>query len=1186
MKRKTHGKLTKWKTFLLATACLASTQAYCAAEAAPPPLRIAYNYCTLSYTFAYYSDAEWDVEIDRLAKAGYNVALVIDGTFKVWQATLRELGVSEEEIAKFIPDETARAWWLMDNLYGEGGPLDQKTIDEDGARGRRICAKMRAKGIEPILQGFYGMWIDCPNAVRTSGLRIIPQGRWQCYTRPPMIDPTCPAFAKIAAVWYRNLEKVYGFKPKYLAGDLFHEGGKSKGVDVTAAARAVQRAQQAAFPGVTWVVQGWQRNPTPALLAGLDPTLTLIEALAPQMNAFDKDDAVCNYQWGDFPWVWCEVLNFGGKHGLHGNLKTFARLGRAAKGKGAKTFRGYGSLSEGFFTNPVCYDLFEEMMMRPVGSEMTDEELVAWLDNWVDSRYGLSNSQLPTPNSQLQTLRSQLREAWKLLAETVYACPRDHGGPFENLICAKPAWDVTRASSWGPKSGPWYDSAKLEKALGLMKKGASSLGIRSNRSPWSPLDADVYDVERQVRANRFRSLLPKMKESPEARKEAEKIFASICGEDISDVPPEFRLATYENRARARAGERGVKAWRRMITTWSDDAKFGRSSLADYAQREYAELMREYYIPRWREFLQKAELGPKAAPLLPVIPQPAEWTPAKGECDLDKAKVSVDVNGDYGLGEEGYTMKITPERIEIAAGEETGRVWAMQTLAQLKAAGAKAPCGTIRDVPKYRVRAFMLDVGRMYHSMDFLYDLARTMSYYKMNTLHIHLNDNAGGKSPDKYAAFRLESETYPELAAKDGHYTKKDFRDFSLFCKRIGVTVIPEIDVPAHSLAFTRVRPDFASKKYGADHLDLDKSAEILAWLKPLFAEYMTGEKPTFIGPYVHVGTDEYNKAEAEKFRAFADAMFKMVKGFGFKPCAWGSFDNAKGKTPVVAEFDITMDIWNNRYYHPESALTAGYSIVTIPDKIVYLVPFAGYYNDYFDCRKIYETWDPRVNWHYTVPNKYLNWLAGGKFALWNDLCGKKKDGTPYTEADNWDRIHPALQTFSQKMWCGSRPDVPWEKFAPIADRMEEPKGVKSTHKAKLVKDFEFPANAIRAKSGDMVGDSAALVWPGVTLDALKGRRLGCRFTGEFIAQKGREGKGCNVRKTPGGKGLRVEFQTHDDKFVKCVLVDFTEGNGGVYARKVGTGYVVASPSVKVGHRFGDVSRKDKYEVFDLFAAP
>ena len=443
-------------------------------------------------------------------------------------------------------------------------------------------------------------------------------------------------------------------------------------------------------------------------------------------------------------------------------------------------------------------------------------------------------------------------------------------------------------------------------------------------------------------------------------------------------------------------------------------------------------------------------------LLPVIPQPTEWKPGAGECALDAAKVTYLIRTDLGLGEEGYTMDIAPGAIGVVAGGETGRIWAQQTLAQLKAAGAKAQCGKIRDIPKYRVRAFMMDVGRMHHSMDFMRDLARTMSYYKMNTLHVHLNDNAGGKDPNKYAAFRLESETYPELTAKDGHYTKKEFREFQLFCKSLGVTVIPEIDVPAHSLAFTRIKPEFASKKYGADHFDLDKSAEILAWLKPLFAEYMTGAAPTFIGPYVHVGTDEYNKAEAEKFRGFIDAMFKMVKGFGYKPCAWGSLSHANGKTPVLAGRDITIDIWNNRYYHPEAALKAGYTIVSIPDKIVYLVPFGGYYNDYFDCKKMYETWEPKVNWRYVIPEKYMSQLAGGKFALWNDLCGKKKDGTPYTEADNWDRIHPAIQTFAQKMWCGARADQPWKHFAALADSLSEPEGVKSAHKAKLARNTEL----------------------------------------------------------------------------------------------------------------------------------
>ena len=447
----------------------------------------------------------------------------------------------------------------------------------------------------------------------------------------------------------------------------------------------------------------------------------------------------------------------------------------------------------------------------------------------------------------------------------------------------------------------------------------------------------------------------------------------------------------------------------------------------------------------------------AAGLLPVIPQPTQWMPSKGTCDIATANVSVAMCADAGLGEEGYTMKIAPGSVKIVAGGETGRVWAWQTIAQLKAAGAKAPCGDIRDVPKYRLRGFVIDVARMFHSMDFLRDLARTMSYYKMNLLHVHLNDNeiAPKNKPDvdwskMYAAFRMECETYPGLTAKDGHYTKKEFREFMLFCKSIGVTVVPEFDVPAHALAFTRVRPEFASAEYGADHFDLSKSDQILAWLKPLFAEYMTGAEPVFAGLYMHVGTDEYNKKEAEKFRAFTDSMLKMVADFGYKPCAWGALTHASGKTPVKAGRDIIMDIWYNPYYQPAEALDAGYTIVSVPDGFVYIVPYAGYYYDYLNCKHLYESWEPRIVGNYTVPDGYMDKLAGGKFALWNDCEGRKKDGTPYTESDNWDRIHPALQTLSQKFWRGAEGNPPWEFFAALADSLSEPEGVALTHKAKL----------------------------------------------------------------------------------------------------------------------------------------
>lgn len=96
-----------------------------------------------------------------------------------------------------------------------------------------------------------------------------------------------------------------------------------------------------------------------------------------------------------------------------------------------------------------------------------------------------------------------------------------------------------------------------------------------------------------------------------------------------------------------------------------------------------------------------------------------------------------------------------------------------------------------------------------------------MSYYKMNTLHVHLNDNGfrqffGDDWNKTQAAFRLESTTYPGLTAKDGSYSKAEFIDFQKLAEEYGVEIIPEIDVPAHSLAFTHYKPEIGSKEYGS----------------------------------------------------------------------------------------------------------------------------------------------------------------------------------------------------------------------------------------------------------------------------------------------------------------------------------------------------------------------------------
>ncbi len=407
-------------------------------------------------------------------------------------------------------------------------------------------------------------------------------------------------------------------------------------------------------------------------------------------------------------------------------------------------------------------------------------------------------------------------------------------------------------------------------------------------------------------------------------------------------------------------------------------------------------------------------------MLPVIPQPRA---------AEK------------LGPEGYRITISNGMCSVVAESPTGYIWANQTLRQLVAAnGGMAGLNKlnieITDSPKYAVRGLTLDVARRYVPMSYLMSLVEEMSRYKLNTLHIHLNDNEICKDPNvdwstKYAAFRLESTVCPELTAKDGSYTKDEFREFMKYAKSRGVTVVPEIDVPAHSLAFTRVRPEFASTKYGADHFDLSKQDDILPWLEQIFAEYLTGEDPVFAGPYCHIGTDEYNKAEAEAFRKFTDSMLKMVRKYGYTACAWGSLSHAKGKTPVIASRDIIMDIWSNQFYKPEEAMAAGYSIVSIPDGWVYIVPKAGYYYDFLNLRFLYNNWEPNVIGDKVFPEN-CEQILGGKFALWNDMLDA------VSVEDIKVRISHAIPVMAQKLWSGKVQGQTFEEFELLSEKLRQ----------------------------------------------------------------------------------------------------------------------------------------------------
>lgn len=406
-------------------------------------------------------------------------------------------------------------------------------------------------------------------------------------------------------------------------------------------------------------------------------------------------------------------------------------------------------------------------------------------------------------------------------------------------------------------------------------------------------------------------------------------------------------------------------------------------------------------------------------------------------------VVLSLKKDKALGDEGYTMNVG-SAVEITAATERGAFWATRTLLQIaeQHKDGNLPKGKTTDVPEYKLRGFMIDCGRKFIPMSYLRDLAKIMAYYKMNTLQVHLNDNGfrqyfGGDWNKTQAAFRLECDTYPGLTAKDGSYSKQEFIDFQKLAEQNGVEVIPEIDAPAHSLAFTQYKNEIGSKEYGMDHLDLF-NPETYKFMDGLWKEYIGGKNPVFIGKRVHIGTDEYSNAKkdvVEKFREFTDHYIKYVESFGKQAVVWGALTHANGDTKVKNK-GVLMDIWYNGYADPVEMKKQGYKLVSIPDGLVYIVPAAGYYYDYLNCQYLYEHWTPAV-----IGNKTFEendpMIEGGMFAVWNDHAGNG-----ISTKDVHHRVYPALQTLAVKCWTGKETKLPYAEFDSKRAELSEAPGV------------------------------------------------------------------------------------------------------------------------------------------------
>lgn len=261
--------------------------------------------------------------------------------------------------------------------------------------------------------------------------------------------------------------------------------------------------------------------------------------------------------------------------------------------------------------------------------------------------------------------------------------------------------------------------------------------------------------------------------------------------------------------------------------------------------------------------------------------------------------------DNSLPKEGYNLVVQPDKISIAAADYNGAIYALETLRQLLPkefesstpvnANWVIPTITINDKPEYPWRGLMLDVSRHFFSKEYILKTLDRMAMLKLNTFHFHLVDNEGWRIEIKkypklteVGAWRVDQEdklwdertsnpadafANPTSAPKKygGFYTQEDIKEIVAYAAARGITVIPEIEMPAHVMSAIAAYPELSCHKRpigvpsGAVWPNIDiycaGQEESFTFLEDVLTEVMA----LFPSKYIHIGGDEADHTEWEK---------------------------------------------------------------------------------------------------------------------------------------------------------------------------------------------------------------------------------------------------------------------------------------------------------------------------------
>ena len=334
-------------------------------------------------------------------------------------------------------------------------------------------------------------------------------------------------------------------------------------------------------------------------------------------------------------------------------------------------------------------------------------------------------------------------------------------------------------------------------------------------------------------------------------------------------------------------------------------------------------------------------------------------------DAGNANLSLEL--DPRLPQQGYTLKITPARIELRGGSCEGVVSAAASLRQLLWSGkGSLPALEIDDAPRFAYRGMMLDVARTWIGVDGVKRYIDLLSYHGINKLHLHLSDDEG---------WRIEIRSHPELTEiggfrggdspvrpvygkwdekYGGFYTQDEMRGLIRYAAVRNIEIIPEIDLPGHSRNIASVHPEIRCN-YPPDTLSTNGYDYRSAWCVAreenyaLLADILGELCALFPSEYIHVGGDEVDMTQWKRCpdcqalmrqRGMADPhqledlfmqrMAAILSANGKRPAVWNE---------AVATGDLAHD---SRVYGWQSvkacldATAKGYETVVMPGEYFY----------------------------------------------------------------------------------------------------------------------------------------------------------------------------------------------------------------------------------------------------------